>query len=282
MATRTTSSELLAVARRAALSVNEQLLTAFRTKIEFGYKRDFHDIVTLHDRAAEDKIRSVILDAVPDSTFVGEEGGRQGSGSVVWYVDPIDGTSNFARGIAQWCVSIAAATEDRLVAGVIFEPVAGNLFSADPEGAWLNGSRISADASRDEQGAVLLTGFPNARHLGEIGTDVFAGQAELLNAFLAVRNLGSGALHLAHVAAGWSDAALGFSTNAWDVAAGVLLVHKAGGRFVGVNGGEILEPAFLAADYFAVGSEADYPTLERVAHRLSRRSSASRQEDTAA
>ena len=93
MTTLAESSRLLDIARRAALSVEGQLLAAFRTAIDYECKRDFQDIVTPHDRAAEETIRKVILDALPQSTIVGEEGGRQGDGAVVWYVDPIDGTS---------------------------------------------------------------------------------------------------------------------------------------------------------------------------------------------
>ena len=78
---------------------------------------------------------------------------------------------------------------------------------------------------------MLLTGFPNARHLRHMGSEALEGQAELLNAFLALRNLGSGALHLAHVAAGWADATLGFSTNPWDVAAGMLILEQGGRAF---------------------------------------------------
>ncbi len=264
------------------MSVEGQLLAAFRTAIDYECKRDFQDIVTPHDRAAEETIRKVILDALPQSAIVGEEGGRLGDGAVVWYVDPIDGTSNFARGIAQWCVSIAAAVNGVPVAGVVFEPVASNLFAADLRGAYLNGAAISAHACADETGAVLLTGFPNARHLRHMGSEALEGQAELLNEFLALRNLGSGALHLAHVAAGWADATLGFSTNPWDVAAGMLLVRKAGGRVVGLSAGTPSDAAFLAQDYFAVGGGARYPTLERIVHNLSARSVAMQRKETAA
>ncbi|MEO7079157.1 MAG: inositol monophosphatase family protein, partial [Rhodococcus sp. (in: high G+C Gram-positive bacteria)] len=99
---------LKATAITAAVSVERQLVAAFRTTMQLDFKRDIHDIVTVHDRRSERQIASVILAEVPDSTIVGEEDGERGSGRVQWYIDPIDGTSNFARGIALWCVSIAA------------------------------------------------------------------------------------------------------------------------------------------------------------------------------
>jgi myo-inositol-1(or 4)-monophosphatase len=263
------SARLLGVARNAALGVADELRAAFRSAMHYDYKRDLHDIVTAHDRASEERISAFIFSQVPDSTFVGEEGGRQGGGRVTWYVDPIDGTTNFARGIANWCVSIAAVADGELLAGVILDPVACNLFSADRSGAWLNGSPLAARAYPEEERAVLLTSFPNARHVEDYGQPVFEAQAELLDAFLATRNLGSGALQLAHVAAGWADATLGFSTNAWDVAAGILILEQAGGRFVGLDRGTDFAPSLLASDYFGVGRDADYPTLDRVARRVS-------------
>lgn len=267
------SERLLEVAKTAALAVEVQLKSAFRSVMAHSAKRDFHDIVTEHDRASEECIRSVILREVPDSTVIGEEAGSQGSGSVTWYVDPIDGTSNFARGIAQWCISIAAAVDDEVVAGVVFDPTAGNLFSASLGGAWLNGKPIVASAFAQERQATLLTSFPNVRNINDLGAHAFDAQVELLQSFLAVRNLGSGALNLAYIAAGWSDATLGLSTNPWDVAAGTLILRQAGGTYRGLEAGRDVSPTHLAPDYFATGAGADYPVLERVAHSLSAQSS---------
>jgi myo-inositol-1(or 4)-monophosphatase len=267
------SARLLEVATLAALSFEAPLKAAFRTVMELSTKRDFQDIVTEHDRASEERISSVILREVPDSTIVGEEGGSKGDGRVVWYVDPIDGTANFARGIAQWCVSIAAAIDDEIIAGVVFDPMAGNLFGADAGGAWLNGQPIVARAFAQERQATLLTSFPNARNVNELGGKVFEPQVELLRSFQTIRNLGSGALNLAYVAAGWSDATLGLSTNPWDVAAGILILRQAGGVYRGLDGGVESRPAHLASDYFATGAGADYPTLERLARTLSAQSS---------
>ncbi len=265
------SAWLLETAKSAALSVGDQLVAAFRTTMDKGFKRDWHDIVTVHDKASEQRISAVIRSMVADSTIVGEEGGKQGIGRVHWYVDPIDGTSNFSRGIALWCVSIAAVIEGRVVAGVIFNPVSGDLFSADLTGAWHNGRVLSATASDDEASATIVSSFPNARDLQLFGDEALTAHGTLLNAFQAVRNFGSAALCLAHVAAGWADATMGFSTSPWDVAAGILILEQAGGRYLGFTGGVAHAPGFLAPDFLAVGGEAVYPSLEGVVENLSTR-----------
>jgi myo-inositol-1(or 4)-monophosphatase len=263
------STHFLDVAKKAAMSVDEPLRTAFRSAMTYTTKRDLRDIVTVHDKASEERITEVILSAVPDSTIIGEEGGRKGGGAVHWYIDPIDGTANFARGIAHWCVSIAAAVDNQVIAGVVYDPIARHLFSADLWGAYLNGQPITARAYAEEQQATLVSSFPSARILKALGTKALAAQADFLNTFLGVRNLGSAALNLCNVAAGWVDGTFGLDSNPWDVAAGMLIVQQARGSFVGYRDGELKAPAFLQPDYFAVGKGADYPTLERIISEMS-------------
>ncbi|HTM76082.1 MAG TPA: inositol monophosphatase family protein, partial [Devosia sp.] len=94
------SAALMAIAREAALLVRAPLLAAFRSVMDIDYKVDLHDLVTVHDKQTELTLRNFIFERAPDSTFMGEEGGSVGTGPVHWYVDPIDGTSNFARGMA--------------------------------------------------------------------------------------------------------------------------------------------------------------------------------------
>lgn len=264
------SVALHGVAVVAARGVADQLRRAFRTDMRLDFKRDMHDIVTVHDKAAEKAIVARILDEVPDSVIIGEEGGTRGEGRVTWYIDPIDGTSNFARGIALWCVSIAAAVDGRVIAGVVYDPVADNLFSADLTGAWCNDRPLTAHASKAEAGATIVSSFPAAIDVKMFGDDALQAQRLLLENFQAVRNLGSGALNLAHVAAGWADATMGFATSPWDVAAGILILHQAGGRYRGYVHGSEHTPLQHAEDYFAVGRDADYPTLESVIATLSR------------
>ncbi|MFD1943268.1 inositol monophosphatase family protein [Paradevosia shaoguanensis] len=268
MTTPSQSIQLRQVAEKAARLGGDPLLGVFRSGMDYGYQRDRHDIVTEHDRASEARIIAAITGAVPDSTIIGEEGGEVGTGRVRWYVDPIDGTSNFARGIANWCVSIGAAIGEELVAGVIYDPVAGNMFAADLATVTLNGTPIRVNAEAEQHRAVLLTGFPNTKHTRLFGRQALDAYDELLDAFLAIRTLGSGALNLAHVAAGWSDAAMGFRTNSWDVGAGAFILERAGGRYFGFRDGVPTTPGFLMPDYIAVGRDSAYPVLAAVMARL--------------
>jgi myo-inositol-1(or 4)-monophosphatase len=226
-------AELLETAVEAARAVGPRLRKAFRSRPPVDTKRDFHDPVTEHDRAAEETIRAVITHRWPDSAILGEEGGESGSGDLRWYVDPIDGTANFATGLPFFCVSIAAAVDGELVAGVVYDPVRDDEFTASTSGAWCNGTPIrSAGAARDRE-AMLLSSYPTAMDLETDKERALRRYARFVESFSAVRRPGSAALKLAHVAAGWADAAFGTGASPWDVAAGALLVRRAGGVYVG-------------------------------------------------
>jgi myo-inositol-1(or 4)-monophosphatase len=227
---------LLETAVEAARAVGPQLREAFRSRPEVAEKRDFHDPVTEHDKASEETIRGVLERRWPGSLIVGEEGGTTGSGDLAWYVDPIDGTANFAAGLPYFCVSIAAAVGGELVAGVVYDPVREDEFTArggSGGGAWCNGTPIrSTGATRDRE-AMLLTSFPTSRDLREDGERALRRYGRLVQEFSSVRRSGSAALNLAHVAAGWSDVVYGTRSNSWDKAAGALLVRQAGGVYLG-------------------------------------------------
>lgn len=258
-------------ARRAVEKVREPLLAAFRSQMDVDFKRDRHDPVTEHDRRAEAMIRDLIFKEVPDSTFMGEEGGSTGDGEVHWYVDPIDGTANFARGLAFWCVSVGAVIGNEIVAGAILDPVTGNLFEATTDGATLNGKPMQSRAVRQEKQAVLITGYPVSRDFEIDGeAQALARFGELTNTYAALRRPGSAALSLAHVAAGWVDAAAGFSVNPWDVTAAILIVQKAGGTYrpYDLSGGNTGSRIFEMPAYVATGQGADYPVLTRIADEI--------------
>ena len=231
------SAELARIAEIAARATGDRLRAAFRSRPEVALKRDFHDPVTEHDRAAEETIREVLAEHTPGSVVVGEEGGARGDGGGVrWYVDPIDGTANFAAGLPFFCTSIAAVADGRVVAGVVYDPVRDDMFTASLDGATCNGEPLrSAGAAGDEAG-VLVTGYPNARELRRSGDVALRRYATLVESFATVRRPGSAALCLAHVAGGWADAAFGTSVNAWDVSAGLLLVRQAGGTYRPLGG----------------------------------------------
>jgi myo-inositol-1(or 4)-monophosphatase len=262
------SATLMAVAREAALLVREPLLAAFRSVMDIDYKVDLHDLVTVHDKQTELTLRNFIFERVPASTFMGEEGGSVGDGPVHWYVDPIDGTSNFARGIAFWCVSIGAVIDGEIVAGVIFDPVTGNLLSADLSGAWLNGEPLRSGAIAEEARATLITGYPVSRDFRLDGKqEALAHFGVLTETFSTLRCPGSAALSLCHVAAGWADAAVGFGVNPWDVTAGVRILRQAGGSYRALTLGKVASGAadFTCPGYVATGAGGSYPILDGVA-----------------
>ena len=266
------SAKLRDVAERATRLVQPALLAAFRSTMAVDFKVDRHDVVTRHDRESEVAIRAFLMAEVPDSEVVGEEAGASGSGRVKWYVDPIDGTANFARGLAFWCVSIGAVVDGEIVAGAILDPVSDTLFSADLTGAWCNGQPMRSNAVSDEQHATLITGYPVARDFRLDGREVALDRfARLTETFSTLRRPGSAALSIAHVAAGWVDATAGFGVNAWDVAAAILILRQSGGAYHAFTLGKVPADAaeLFCPGYVASGAGADYPTLQGVAEAIS-------------
>jgi len=266
------AAHLRDVAIRAAHSVRADLLAAFRSPMDTDTKVDFHDIVAIHDKRTEKSLKAFTRREVPDSRLLGEEGGAEGDGSIEWYIDPIDGTANFACGLAFWCVSIAVAIEGEIIAGVVFDPVTGNTFSADTDGAWLNGEPLASRSRPAEPEAVVITGYPVARDFRLDGRDrALDNFATLAERFSTVRRPGSAALSLCHVAAGWADAAMGFGVNAWDVSAAILVLRKAGGRYTPYRLGKVPPdaPDFMCPGYVGVGQGGGYPTLDAIAASIS-------------
>jgi myo-inositol-1(or 4)-monophosphatase len=281
---------LRAIAEEAARTVAPDLLAVFRAPMTISTKRDAHDVVTLHDRAAEEAITVVLTAAVPGSVVLGEEGGTTGAagaaggtdttgtaggvgstdGPVVrWIVDPIDGTANFARGLAYWCISIAAEVDGEVVAGMVFDPVADHVFAADDVGAWLDGAPMHSSSGPDDA-ATVLTSFPVQQDLDLLGeAAAFDLLRDLTLRYRHHHSLGSGALNLVHVAAGWSDVTMGFATHPWDVAAGALVLERAGGWFRGFRRGEAVGRAHLADDYVAAGAGGSHAELVRRVQELS-------------
>jgi myo-inositol-1(or 4)-monophosphatase len=221
-------AELLEIASAAAIAAGRHAASRFRARVATTQKTSFHDLVTEVDRQCEEIVVEEILRRCPDSTIVAEEGGTRGGGSVRWFVDPIDGTNNFARGIPFFCVSIAAAVDGSLAAAVVHDPVRAETFTASEDGTCLNGEEVRASGVSTDAAALLLTDFPSPKRASS--SDDYALLATLISSFGTVRRLGSGALALAYVASGRADAALATNANVWDIAAGALLVDRAGGR----------------------------------------------------
>ena len=187
-----------------------------------------HDVVTAMDHDVERFVRGAIAARYPDDAIIGEEGGGHAEGNErVWLIDPIDGTANYARGIPHYCVSIGYLEHGVPTVGAVHDPSHDWLYSAARgDGAWRGDERLAVSRCADLAAATIECGWSTRR-----GTaDYLALVARLLVAGGAVRRVGSGALGLADVAAGRSEAYCELHINAWDCAAGILLVREAGGH----------------------------------------------------
>ena len=199
------------------------------------------DLVTVADRTAEKLIRTRLGEVFPEHGIYGEEGTRERmEGEFRWYVDPLDGTTNFAHGFPQFCVSMGLETarpergrskageDGTLVAGVIYDPMRDELFTAERgRGAQLNGKPMQVSRIAELAEALLATGFPSRKR--HASPNIHFYQEFTLRSH-GVRRAGSAALDLAYVACGRLEAFWEFNLNPWDTAAGILLVEEAGGR----------------------------------------------------
>ena len=186
-----------------------------------------HDVVTAMDREVERFIRAAIAARYPNDAVIGEEEGGAGGGERVWLIDPIDGTANYARGIPHYCVSIGYLEAGIPTVGVIYDPSHDWLYAgALGEGATRNGTPLTVSTQADLAAATVECGWSTRRSTA----DYIALVGRVMEAGCAMRRVGSGALGLADVAAGRSEAYCELHINAWDCAAGILLVREAGGH----------------------------------------------------
>jgi myo-inositol-1(or 4)-monophosphatase len=185
-----------------------------------------HDVVTAMDREVERLVRGAIAARYPDDAIIGEEEGGEG-GERVWLIDPIDGTANYARGIPHYCVSIGYLEHGVPTVAALHDPSHDWLYSAERgAGAWRDGTRLSVSPCDDVVAATVECGWSTRRS----NADYVALVTRVFGAGCAVRRVGSGALGLVDVAAGRSEAYCELHINAWDCAAGILLVREAGGH----------------------------------------------------
>ncbi len=209
------------------------------------YKGDV-DLVTEADRASEALIKQRLAEVFPEHGIYGEEGTRERlAGEYRWYVDPLDGTTNFAHGFPVFCVvlgcerralELAEDEDGEMVAGVIYDPLRDELFVAERgKGAWLNGQRIAVSKTRTLQESLTATGFPSQKR--HKSPNVHFYQEMTLRSH-GVRRAGSAALDLAYVACGRLDGYWEFNLNPWDTSAGYLLVEEAGGTVTHFEGGK--------------------------------------------
>jgi myo-inositol-1(or 4)-monophosphatase len=211
------------------------LLKSFQSRIGFTYKGDA-DLVTAADRASEKLITQRITARWPDHDLVGEEGSSRESGSDYrWYIDPLDGTTNFAHGFPVFCVSLGLDYKGERIAGVLYDPTRDELFAAEKgSGAFLNDQRIHVSKVATLAESLTGTGFPS--HKRHKNPNIHFYHQITLKTH-GVRRAGSAALDLASVASGRLDAFWEFNLNPWDTAAGVLLVQEAGGIVTNMHGG---------------------------------------------
>ena len=183
------------------------------------------DHVSIADREVEALIRAQLGAAFPEDGFLGEEGGGEARDRL-WIIDPIDGTSNFLRGIAAWCVSFGYLRGGAIELGMIYDPVADELFAAKRGGgAFCNGVPMKVSGCSAVDHAMLGLGFSYRRPVAPFARTV----ERLLSAHCEFRRFGSGALGLANVALGRTDGYWEPHINSWDVAAVICLVREAGG-----------------------------------------------------
>jgi len=244
--------ELLAAAEEAGRLSGAILKEAFDQQRTIEFKGAI-DLVTDADRTSEAELIRYVRERFPGHTILAEESGlRRGSG-MRWIIDPLDGTTNYSHRLPLFCVSIAVDSAEGLLAGVVYDPLRDELFSAAKgRGAKLNGKPIHVSSVTSLDKALLCSGFPyDVREHPEAPLGLFNHLTRLAQ---GVRRLGSAALDLAYVAAGRLDGFFEFGLKPWDIAAGGLLVVEAGGTMTQIDG----SPFDLAiGDVLACGKQIE-------------------------
>ena len=223
-------------AAQIACEAGSLLRYYFERRVSFEMKGDF-DLVTEADKASEKLVIERLKKNFPEHGIVAEEGGGNESATsdYRWYVDPLDGTTNFAHSYPVWNVTLALEKAGELIAGVVFDPTRDELFTAERgSGAFLNGRRIHVSKVALVADSLLCTGFPNHNRATNPNIHFFH---ELAMTAHGVRRSGSAAVDLAHVACGRLDGFWEIGLSPWDMAAGILLVEEAGGVCTDMKGG---------------------------------------------
>lgn len=228
---------MLNIAIRAARAAGDLIVREIDRIDDIGFdKKGENDFVTDVDKGAEQVIINTIHQSYPDHAFLAEESGQSGDSEFVWIIDPLDGTTNFMHGFPHYAVSIALQHRGRLDQAVIYDPLRQELFTASRgKGAQLNNRKIRVTSKHELKGTLLGTGFP-FRESQDI--EAFLESFRRLYPQVAgIRRAGSAALDLAYVACGRLDGYWEYNLNAWDIAAGALLVQEAGGISSELTGG---------------------------------------------
>ncbi|HEY2013326.1 MAG TPA: inositol monophosphatase family protein, partial [Bryobacteraceae bacterium] len=210
------------------------LANYFERRVPFELKGEF-DLVTEADRTSEKLVVERLRSYFPSHQIVAEEGGGHESGSEYrWFVDPLDGTTNFAHSFPMFNVTMGLERAGEMVAGVIYDPIRQEMFTAERgAGAYLNNRRIRTSAVKQVADSLASTGFPSRKRHHNVNIHFYY---QLAMASHGVRRTGSAAIDLAYVACGRLDFFWEFGLKPWDMAAGNLLVQEAGGRVSDMKG----------------------------------------------
>ena len=249
------------IALRAARKAGEIIARATENidTIDIEAKSN-NDFVTEIDKAAEKEIRYHLTKAYPDHAILGEEGGLVGDANAEyqWVIDPLDGTTNFIRGIPHFAISIACFHKGQIEHAVILDPIRREEFVASKgRGAQLNGRRIRVSNRKSLEGALIGTGIPY-KSRSEIHIPTYVQSLEAVAKQTAgIRRAGAAALDLAYVAAGRLDGFWEIGLNKWDIAAGILLIREAGGLVSDFKGGN----DFLESGNIVTGNPKTFKAL---------------------
>ncbi|PYT75485.1 MAG: inositol monophosphatase [Acidobacteria bacterium] len=274
----TASSKIFPMSKnylQAAVEIAQQagkiLIEEFSRPLDIRYKGDEVDLVTQADKRSEQFIVSRLNEYFPGHAITAEEGTGQDTASEFrWHVDPLDGTTNFAHHYPCFCVSIALADRDTLLAAAIFNPYYNELYTAARgEGAAFNGKKIVVSEVSTLSTSLLCTGFPVRNRRRSPNLQYYG---EFTQRTHGVRRDGSAALDLACVASGRFDGFWEFGLNKWDVAAGVLLIEEAGGKVSDFEG----TPYQLGAPVILATNGLIHEEMRQVAWEISRRAPAPR------
>lgn len=259
---------MITIALRAARRAGEQIVRAAdeldRVKVRVKNANDF---VSEVDENAEREIVEQLRRAYPEHAILGEESGSHGAAQAdyQWLIDPLDGTTNFLRGIPHYAVSIACLYRGKLEHAVVVDPVRREEFTASRgRGAQLNGRRIRVSGLNSLDGALLGTGIPFRGHCDDRLEPYSKSLAALAGQCAGIRRAGAAALDLAYVAAGRLDAFWEIGLARWDMAAGALLVREAGGLVADIDGSE----RFLDSGNIVAGNPKCFKAVLQVAHPL--------------
>ena len=235
-------SDRLEAATTAAREAGAHILQCLRRGAVISQKneREPHNLVSDADLAAEDIIVRMLGEAFPEDAFLAEEKHRDRLDSeALWVIDPIDGTGNFAHGFPAFCTSIALAARGEFVLGVVYDPVADNLFQAvKGEGATRNGHPVHVSQAASIREALVATGFHYDRGV-MLHRTLEAVEALFHAGIHGLRRTGSAALDLCYLGCGWLDAFFEFKLSPWDFAAGAVFLREAGGRATDSHGAEL-------------------------------------------